>query len=579
MVKAKSAYSGARSAVAAARIKHPAVTNVSMFSMSSFDADKDLPIVYCGNYNIQMFGLELFHQFDTKKYRKLARYLDYEFIDTRYSRKSSPGNQIEAEAMMPRRLHFLKPNRPISMAELKMHHSARYLEEIHDDKSKLARITELWFLNLVPWCLLEPRLLTPIKWQVSGTIFAAHLAMQHGWAINLGGGFHHARQSAGDNFCFFSDVFIAIKYIWRHHPLQKFMIIDLDAHQATGLEHDLRQLATKKRSMVYLVDVFNNSIQQTDTQADEAINMRIELGRFTGDASYLRKLDDALDTAFANFKPNMVIYIAGQDVLKHDQEGLMNVSEHGLIKRDELVFRHTVAVNKCPILMLLGGGYLARGVKLFAESVRHLYSSELIWGGHRPGSRELTRPRQEPAEQSAAAVSSPGSDRSLQPLPSALANELAGATRQTVTKSRTNGSPGRAEQQDQSKKAAPIRLGAANKLTKAVPPFSKLSRTKRSVTTSGGNAPAEASTVPVNAVSMSMSASDGGRRPAKVTRLVKTDETASKAYGGVPERAKTVSKSSAKGSVGQKVAKKGAPGGNTGIMPTESMFSDTINDP
>lgn len=383
--------------VSSAKKSTPVISG-SLFSMRSFNADRDLPIVYSDKYNMSMAGIELLHHFDTKKYLKIAEHLSDEFLDTPWARprhfdEPLEENQEEEDHTRPRKLRYLKPSRPVNRSELEIHHSMDYLNAIHEEKSLIARITETWVLNLVPKCAIESRLLTPIKWQVAGTIFAAYLAMQHGWSINLGGGFHQASASNGETFCLFSDICLAMKYVWRKHPLQKFMIIDLDAHQATGLERDILEFEIKRRKMVFMLDVFNTSIQPPDSHAEQAINLKVELARFTGDDTYISRLDDALKQAFEKFKPTMVIYVAGQDVLKNDQLGLMNLSDEGLKKRDELVFTWAVEKHKCPIMMLLGGGYLTRGAKIQADSIRNLFAKGLIWGGHRSGSRTLSRPR------------------------------------------------------------------------------------------------------------------------------------------------------------------------------------------
>ena len=45
-----------------------------------------------------------------------------------------------------------------------------------------------------------------------GSVEAAYLAMNKGWAINLSGGFHHATRSEGGGFCIYPDItFIAHK--------------------------------------------------------------------------------------------------------------------------------------------------------------------------------------------------------------------------------------------------------------------------------------------------------------------------------------------------------------------------------
>lgn len=396
LVNIKSSFGGNRGR----RIgKHPAITNVNMFSMGTFDAELDLPIVYCDRYNIKMFGLELLHTFDTKKYSKLARCLNYQFLDTLYARiphdAETSDNFVDLfEAPMSRCLRYLQPNRPINMVELRNHHSPDYILQVHEDKELLSKITELYLIKWIPNCCLDTRLLDPIKWQISGTIYAANLAMQHGWAINLGGGFHQASYDSGSNFCLFSDVMLAIKYIWRRHPLQRVMIIDLDAHQALGIEHDLAKMSDKHREMIFILDIFNNTLQPADTEADTATNLRIELESFTGDDVYLKRLDEALSVAFNKFKPSIVFYIAGQDVLKDDPVGWLDLTDGGLIRRDELVFKYSTELYKCPIVMLLGGGFQTRGVQVQAESIRRLFARNLIWGGNRAGSRSLTRPMQ-----------------------------------------------------------------------------------------------------------------------------------------------------------------------------------------
>lgn len=371
--------------------KRPDTSN-SLFTMRYFNAERDLPIVYTDQYNISALGLELLHQFDTKKYGKIALYLSDEFRDTPFVRKVHQDVDAQDVDCDERALHYLRPNRPVTKKELEIHHTAEFVERIHGEKSLAARITEIWALNLLPAATIESRLLTPIKWQVAGTIFATYLAMQHGWSINLGGGFHQCSANQGETFCMFSDVFVAIRHVWQRHPLQKFMIIDLDAHQGLGLERDILELEPKRRRMVFMVDILNNAIQPPDEHADKGIDVRVELGHFTGDDTYLKRLGEALSSAFEKFKPTVVIYIAGQDVLREDQLGLLNLSDAGLKKRDELVFASAVE-RSCPIVMLLGGGYLDRGARVQADSIRNLFAKGLIWGGHRSGARSLSRPR------------------------------------------------------------------------------------------------------------------------------------------------------------------------------------------
>lgn len=57
------------------------------------------------------------------------------------------------------------------------------------------------------------------------------------------------------------------------------------------------------------------------------------------------------------FEPELIIYNAGTDILKNDPLGGINISELGIMKRDEFVFTLARETYQIPIVMLLGGGY------------------------------------------------------------------------------------------------------------------------------------------------------------------------------------------------------------------------------
>ena len=65
---------------------------------------------------------------------------------------------------------------------------------------------------------------------------AGKLAMERGWAINIGGGFHHCSANKGGGFCAYADITLSIRYMLDRIPsVKQVMIIDLDAHQVGGL--------------------------------------------------------------------------------------------------------------------------------------------------------------------------------------------------------------------------------------------------------------------------------------------------------------------------------------------------------
>lgn len=62
---------------------------------------------------------------------------------------------------------------------------------------------------------------------------AASLALEHGWAINLGGGFHHCSSDRGGGFCAYADISGALKLLKESGRINTALIVDLDAHQVS----------------------------------------------------------------------------------------------------------------------------------------------------------------------------------------------------------------------------------------------------------------------------------------------------------------------------------------------------------
>jgi histone deacetylase 11 len=111
----------------------------------------------------------------------------------------------------------------------------------------------------VPICFLPSeflryRLLNPMLLATQGSIEAGCLALEHNWAINLSGGYHHATKSFGGGFCIYPDITLTIDHLRKHHSdrVNKVMIIDLDAHQGNGHERDFI-----KDGNTFILDCYN----------------------------------------------------------------------------------------------------------------------------------------------------------------------------------------------------------------------------------------------------------------------------------------------------------------------------------
>ena len=93
-------------------------------------------------------------------------------------------------------------------------------------------------LFILPAFFLRFRVLNPMMRCALGSVDAAFMALDHGWAINLGGGYHHASRKDGGGFCIYPDITMIAHYLRKEKRASKILIIDLDAHQGNGHERD-----------------------------------------------------------------------------------------------------------------------------------------------------------------------------------------------------------------------------------------------------------------------------------------------------------------------------------------------------
>lgn len=324
-----------------------------------------VPIIYSDEYNIEACGLEKLHPFDTAKYRHIVGEL--------------------SQTLAGYGLRLVKP-RPASMADLALVHSPGYLGWLRAPCA-LARIVEVPLVACVPPWLSREILVEPMRWQTGGSVLAARLALlgPRGWAINVGGGFHHAHGTGGSGFCIYADISLAIQHVRRDYPelVQRTMIVDLDAHQGNGHERDFIDDAS-----VFIFDAYNPAIFPGDGVAARAIGeaMLTRTGTpLARDKEYLRTLKERIPACLNEFAPQLVLYNAGTDCLEDDPLGRMDLSEAAVIARDAIVFGACFAAD-IPIVMVLSGGYQKRTAGLIARSIENLDASLQLLTRYRPSS-------------------------------------------------------------------------------------------------------------------------------------------------------------------------------------------------
>lgn len=303
-----------------------------------------IPLVYSDDYNIRLMGIQKLHPFDTEKFQEVFDHLSA-------CCGLGPGSYHEPVA--------------VTDADLLRAHTPEYLASL-ERSGTIAEIAEMPLLRFIPAWLLKKKLLAPMRLATGGTILAAELALRHGWAINLSGGYHHAKAGSGSGFCYYADIPLAIRMLRARNKNLRALIIDLDAHQGNGLES-----FAGDNDGIFILDVYNGRIFPMDYAVMKNINMDIPLDPGTGDGRYLEIVEKAVPESIRRARPDIIFYNAGTDILSGDPLGGMNISEAGIIMRDELVFRGA-RETKTPIVMVLSGGYTKRSGAVVGKSIENI---------------------------------------------------------------------------------------------------------------------------------------------------------------------------------------------------------------
>jgi histone deacetylase 11 len=300
-----------------------------------------VPIVYSPRYNVTAFGLERRHPFDGRKYARIRDWLVRQ------------GLRKPADFVAPR---------PPTREQLQTVHSAAFLGTLKD-RRVLARALEVPLLARLPAWLTAWRVLRPMRLAAGGTVLACRLALERGLAINLGGGYHHADGSHAGGFCVYADVPMALALLHREGRVRSALVVDTDAHQGNGTADALRPWP-----WAYVLDFYDESIYPWPKAPEE---MAVPLPPRTNGAEYLDALHEHLPRAVDRYRPDLIVYNAGSDVLWSDPLSAQFLTAEEMAERDLLVVT-AVRARGVPLAMVLSGGYGPHSWEAHARSIEGL---------------------------------------------------------------------------------------------------------------------------------------------------------------------------------------------------------------
>lgn len=286
----------------------------------------DVAVVYSRHYQINLAGLEKLHPFDIHKYKKI------------YLKLIRQGYVTPEDVFVPR---------PVTEDQIRLVHTRKFMDSL-DDPAAVARYLEAPQVKMAPSKVVDAGILHAFRYCSGGTVLAGELALKHGVGINISGGYHHAKPDTGEGFNIYADMAIAIRHLQRTGRARRAMIVDLDVHQGNG-----SAVIFAGQDDVFTFSMHEGGIYPIPKATSD---LDVELDAGAGDAQYMRLLCDHLPRILDDFRPEVVFFQAGCDVLAGDPLAHLRMTPAGLLKRDLYV------IDQCrrreiPVAMTLGGGY------------------------------------------------------------------------------------------------------------------------------------------------------------------------------------------------------------------------------
>ncbi len=124
-----------------------------------------------------------------------------------------------------------------------------------------------------------------MRWATQGSILATKAAFSSGLAVNLAGGYHHAKPNAGEGFCAYSDIALAVMAVRNDDLLgetETAVYIDLDAHQGNGVCHCFLHDTQLKIFDMYNQDIYPDG----DEIARERIDWNVPVSSHCSNQAY-----------------------------------------------------------------------------------------------------------------------------------------------------------------------------------------------------------------------------------------------------------------------------------------------------
>jgi acetoin utilization deacetylase AcuC-like enzyme len=142
---------------------------------------------------------------------------------------------------------------------------------------------------------------------------------------------HHASRETGYGFCIFNNVAVAAAAA-RRAGVERIAIVDVDAHHGNGTEaifYDDPAVLTISLHEDRMFPLETGAAGDRGGPGAEGSNLNLPLAPGTGDAGYLYAFDRLVVPALDEFRPELLLVVAGVDAAMYDPLSTLGLTAGG----------------------------------------------------------------------------------------------------------------------------------------------------------------------------------------------------------------------------------------------------------
>jgi acetoin utilization deacetylase AcuC-like enzyme len=258
-----------------------------------------------------------------------------------------------------RSVEIVKPSK-VAVEYITANHDAQYVESVR----RVAEAGGGW-LDLDTYCSSKSYEVALLA--VGGAISAVDAVMvdtNNAFALVRPPG-HHAVRNAAMGFCIFNNVACAAKYALAHHNINRVLIVDWDVHHGNGTQasfyDDRRVLYVSTHRQPFYPGT--GDFEEVGSGEAEGFTVNLPLSPGVNNDGFFYAYDQLLIPIIKQFRPELTLISAGQDIHYEDPLGGMRVTCEGFIGLTERIKSVTPQGR---VIACLEGGYDLQGL---ADSV------------------------------------------------------------------------------------------------------------------------------------------------------------------------------------------------------------------